>query len=164
MLVVSIRFYSHICSNEWDPCRSDAVIQLVEAWHPFLPEFIFENILEQLIMPKLQTAILSWSPKAAVGGQQQPQPLHAWLHPWLPILGHLLEPLYVIVRQKLAAVLQDWHPLDANGFAHVSPWRSVFSPKDMELFLVRNVVPKLTQMLDQEFKVNPRQQNLGTFR
>ena len=35
-----------------------------------------------------------------------PTPIHAWLHPWLPLLSVLLEPLYPKIRYKLAICLQ----------------------------------------------------------
>lgn len=154
-MLYHLNLVSFHSSNEWNPRQSDPVIHLLETWHPFLPEFIFENILEQLVSPKLHKAILEWNPKT------EKQLLHAWLHPWLPLMGHLLEPLYVIVRQKLATSLQDWHPTDPSGFAQVNAWHNVFSKKDMEVFLTRHIIPKLLYMLDNEFKVNPRKQDLG---
>ena len=43
--------------------------------------------------------------------------LHAWLHPWLELLGRQLEDLYPGIRFKLATALQSWHPSDGSALA-----------------------------------------------
>ncbi len=60
----------------------------------------------------------AWEPRS------ETVPLHAWLHPWLPLLGAQLEDLYPGVRFRLAAALQQWHPSDASALALLSPWHT----------------------------------------
>ena len=55
-------------------------------------------------------------------------PLHAWLHPWLPLLGPELEDLYPGIRFRLASALQQWHPSDSSALALLSPWHTVQPP------------------------------------
>ena len=61
----------------------------------------------------------AWEPRA------ETVPLHAWLHPWLPLLGPELEDLYPGIRFRLASALQQWHPSDASALALLSPWHTV---------------------------------------
>lgn len=65
---------------------------------------------------QLSRAVQSWEPV------QERVPLHAWLHPWLEMLGPQLEDLYPPIRFKLATALQAWHPSDASALALLSPW------------------------------------------
>ncbi len=60
----------------------------------------------------------AWEPRS------ETVPLHAWLHPWLPLLGGPLEDLYPGIRFRLAAALQQWHPSDASALALLSPWHT----------------------------------------
>lgn len=61
----------------------------------------------------------AWEPR------EERVPLHAWLHPWLEMLGPQLEDLYPTIRFKLASALQAWHPSDASALALLSPWHKV---------------------------------------
>ena len=55
-------------------------------------------------------------------------PLHAWLHPWLPMLPGPLADLYPGIRFKLAVALQQWHPSDGSAKELLSPWQTVLTP------------------------------------
>ena len=68
---------------------------------------------------QLSRAVQAWEPRS------ETVPLHAWLHPWLPLLGPELEDLYPGVRFRLASALQQWHPSDASALALLSPWHTV---------------------------------------
>ena len=46
-------------------------------------------------MPKLTAAVDTWDP------HRETVPIHAWLHPWLSLLGHRMEPLYPTIHYKL---------------------------------------------------------------
>ena len=61
----------------------------------------------------------AWEPR------EERIPLHAWLHPWLELLGRQLEDLYPTIRFKLASALQSWHPSDGSALALLSPWHTV---------------------------------------
>lgn len=75
----------------------------------------------QSAQPGVQVAraVEAWEPQA------ESVPLHAWLHPWLPYLGHRLESLYPTIRFRLATALQAWHPSDGSALALLSPWHRV---------------------------------------
>ena len=61
-----------------------SVIDLLELWMPLLPVWQMENILEQMIMPRLQHGVQNWDPTTDT------VPLHTWVHPWLPLMGQWL--------------------------------------------------------------------------
>ncbi|KAJ3085883.1 Tuftelin-interacting protein 11 [Quaeritorhiza haematococci] len=161
-------------NNEWNTRNPDPVIALLEIWcpskalsvktpsandhhHPVIPPWLYDNILTQLIVPKLTAEIEAWDPR------RDTIMIHTWLHPWLPILPEdLLEPLHAPLRHKLVLSLQDWHPSDSSAVAVLTPWKDVFTLRDLESVLARSVLPKLVTVFRLgEFTVNPRQQDLA---
>lgn len=70
---------------------------------------------------QLSRAVQAWEPRS------EQVALHAWLHPWLELLGPQLEDLYPTIRFKLATALQAWHASDASALALLSPWHTVHS-------------------------------------
>lgn len=73
-----------------------------------------------------------------------------------------LEPLYILIRQKLSNALTKWHPSDRSAKLILQPWVGVFNPSHMNVFLSKNIVPKLALCMH-EFTINPNQQQLGSF-
>lgn len=65
-----------------------------------------------------------------------------------------------MIRHKLSLALAAWHPSDRSAKYMLLPWNNVFSKGDMDSFLVRNILPKLGQILN-EFIINPQHQVLG---
>lgn len=142
--------------GQWQPRESDEMIELLTSWLPLLPVWIWNNILDQLLVPRLQREVDAWNPLTDT------VPIHAWLHPWLPLLGDRLEPLYAPIRHKLASALTGWHPSDPSAKLMLQPWATVFKPGVMDAFLVKNIVPKLALAL-QEYVINPLQQDLAAW-
>lgn len=142
--------------SNWNVKDSDPVIELLENWLPLLPKWILQNILDQLVLPKLQVAVGEWNPLTDV------VPIHSWLHPWLPLMGEKLEPIYAPIRQKISHALVNWHPSDSSAKTILMPWKRVFSQGTMEAFVIRNIVPKLAVCL-QELVINPYHQQLELF-
>ncbi|KAF9122781.1 hypothetical protein BGW39_009492 [Mortierella sp. 14UC] len=142
-------------NNAWDPRDFEPVIALLEAWAPpVLPLFMHDNIVTQLVLPKLHKEIEKWSPRESLM-------LHTWLHPWLPILGQsrMDQELFGDVRRKLSSALAAWQVLDPSAYTVLKPWRDVFEAADMELLLLKSVLPKLVEGLG-AFEVNPRDQKI----
>eukprot|EP00794_Sanderia_malayensis_P003562 gene3562-4067_t len=142
--------------SQWNPRDPDPLITLIDIWAPALPDWVTGNILDQLIMPKLQAEVDMWNPLLDT------MPIHSWTHPWLPLMGARLEPLYPPIRQKLSAALTSWHPSDPSAKLILQPWTRVFSKGTMEAFLLRAIYPKLLTCMD-NFTVNPHQQHLEPF-
>jgi tuftelin-interacting protein 11 len=133
-----------------------SVIDLLELWMPLLPMWQMENILEQMIMPRLQHGVQNWDPTTDT------VPLHTWVHPWLPLMEKKLELLYPTIRHKLAIALNSWHPSDLSAHKILEPWVQVFSKETMEAFVVRHILPKLGYCL-QTLAINPHHQDIGPF-
>jgi len=142
--------------NNWEARDYDPAIELINAWSEILPSPIQKNILEQMILPKLRQEVEHWNPR------EDRVPIHEWVHPWLPVLVGRMEPLLAPIRQKLAVVLQEWHPSDPSAHAILVPWKNVFDEKSMETLLLRCILPKLTVALRQ-CSINPYDQDLAPF-
>jgi tuftelin-interacting protein 11 len=143
--------------NDWNPRDYSVGIDLLEAWRPLLPEWVIENIQTQLVLPRLTSAVDAWDPRGDA------VPVHAWLHPWLPVLGDSLNALYGPIRFKLAICLQGWHPSDGSAKGIIEPWKAVWSAEGLASFLQRSIEPKLAVLL-RELVINPTQQEIAPFR
>jgi tuftelin-interacting protein 11 len=152
LFYIELIFY--FCSSEWNPREPDQLIDLIERWVPYLPEWIIDNILDQLIYPILYREVDQWNPLT------DSIPIHSWLHPWLPLMKDRLEPLYQPIRTKLAQALQNWQPSDSSAKAVLLPWQKVFKQGTWDAFMNKYIVPKLVSTM-QQFVIDPRQQILG---
>ncbi|KAF9938789.1 hypothetical protein BGZ65_012220 [Modicella reniformis] len=87
--------------------------------------------------------------------------LHTWIHPWLPVLeeSRLDQELYGDIRRKLALGLAAWNVLDPSALRVLEPWKGVFSAADMEMLILKSVLPRLVEGL-QLFEINPRNQKI----
>jgi len=94
------------CSNEWSPLDPNPALRLYEAWSNFLPPFIRDNIIDQLIIPKVQKATAEWQPQA--GGPA----LRAIVFPWLPHVGLRIEEFLGDAKRKVKSILRNWMASD----------------------------------------------------
>ena len=141
-------------NNEWDPCTPQPSVKLYEAWSNFLPPFIRDNFLDQLILPKVSKAVADWSLR------RSNVPLKTLVFPWLPHVGLRMEEFLGDARRKLKSVLRGWDI--ADGVPHdLAAWREVFSVGDWDTIMLKYIVPKLGSTLREEFRVNPRSQDMA---
>ncbi|KAM0911976.1 hypothetical protein ACQ4PT_013148 [Festuca glaucescens] len=135
-------------TNSWDARDPEPMLCFLESWKELLPPAVLESTLEDVIMPKLSAAIDSWD--------RENVPIHAWVHPWLPILGRTrTETLCHSVQYKLSTgILRSWQSHDASAYAALSPWKGVFDPASWEAMITRYIVPKLKLSL-QELPISP---------
>ncbi|KAI0983954.1 hypothetical protein GJ496_003355 [Pomphorhynchus laevis] len=139
----------------WNPRRPDSAINFIESWRRHLPDWLLHNYKVQLIIPKLQYELDSWNPLSDT------VPVHAWIHPWLPVLdSDVFETLLIIIRQKLAVALQKWHPSDTSAMLILRPWQDVFSSGVWHAFMCESIVPKLESAMC-AFVINPSNQDIS---
>ncbi|XP_067329687.1 tuftelin-interacting protein 11 [Anolis sagrei] len=142
--------------SQWQARDCIPMVDFLDCWEPIIPVWIMDNILDQLIFPKLQKEVEGWNPLTDT------VPIHAWVHPWLPLMRSRLEPLYAPIRSKLSSALQKWHPSDASAKLILQPWKDVFTPGSWEAFMLKNILPKLGMCLN-ELVINPHQQHMDAF-
>jgi len=157
--------YHRILWDAWMPCvriaihawtvkNSEPLLDFLQVWESLVPRWILENILQQMIMPRIQEAVEEWNPLTDT------VPIHTWTQPWIPLLGKRLQTsVYPVIRQKLSSALTGWHPSDTSARLMLQPWVGVFTRQELDSFLVNNINPKLALVL-QEFAINPHQQVL----
>ncbi|KAN0065212.1 hypothetical protein ACQY0O_001709 [Thecaphora frezii] len=142
-------------NNEWKVDRASTAVQLVERWKPVLPRFILDNIVGQLVLPKLQAAVHEWEPKRSKVG------LDHILFPWLPLLGSRLDETLSDAKRRIRSRLKLWTPREGVP-RELAAWRDVYAAHDFESLLLSTVVPKLSSWLRKELQIDPASQDLTT--
>lgn len=129
------------------------VISFLESWRYLLPMWLMDNLLEQVVIPRLTEEVNNWDPLT------DPVPVHSWIHPWLLLMdGHSLEPLYQAIREKLGRALSLWYPSDMSARIILQPWKNVMTSWSLDDFLSVHIVPKLEQVL-RSLQITMGQQN-----
>jgi len=136
----------------WSPLDNGPIMMnLIKVWLEILPHWIFENLLDQILIPRIKLDVELWNPIT------DHVPIDSWLLPWRSLMGDRLLSVYPIIRQKLAKGLHNWIPGDRSAFESIRPWKDVFSAGTMSAFLGMNIVPKLERAL-QSIDINTTEQ------
>lgn len=145
----------HLYSNEWSVRDAQSLMAILKAWKDVAPDFVLDNVLYQLVLPKIEREVNAWNPRV------DREPIHSWLFPWLSHLYDDIRLLFPAIRHKMGKALEDWDPLaDSSALAVLAPWHDVFERSDYDALLLKSVVPKLSLML-RSFEINPADQKLG---
>ncbi|CAF0769075.1 unnamed protein product [Didymodactylos carnosus] len=139
------------CILNWNPRESDKLIEFLEHWLPCIPLWILDNILDQLIIPRLEREIDLWN------SLTDSISIHSWIHPWLPLMKERLELLYLPIQTKLGYALKHWQPSDSSAKEILLPWKNVFKQKMWDAFMNKYIIPKLIITM-QQFVIDPKQQ------
>ncbi len=153
-------------TNDWDVYQaSDALIDLLKAWEPVLPPFIWTNVIDQLIAKRLTDAVAAWKPRnAQKSHRNSSRPPHVWLFPWLPYLDEQhTDPknstgLLSEVKRKFKSVLSTWN-LSSSVPVGLQEWRTVLKSELSSIF-VRHLLPRLALHLSTNLVIDPRDQDL----
>lgn len=145
--------------NTWSPTDAGPLVDLFVAWRPLLPQFLQDNIFDQLVLPKVSAAIADWDPRSTSTGS-----LHGIVFPWLEHAGReRMEDILDQSKRRVRGWLGSWRAKDGvpKGLA---VWRDVFSKKDWDSLMLKTAVPTLGAYLRDHFKVDPRDQDLAPLR
>lgn len=151
--------------NDWDVHDPNSLIGLIESWKSVLPPFILANIVDQLIVQRLATAVADWKPRSSHKRNRHSQPPHVWLFPWLQYLDeHHTDPksssgLLADVKRKFRVLLDTWD-LSAGILPGLQNWREVLR-SELDHVLIRHLLPRLAMHLQDNFDVDPQDQDLA---
>ena len=144
-------------ASDWNPRSHAPMAALLDTWSALLPDWMLDNVLEQIILNRLTQAVNEWDPLTDI------YPIHTWILPWASILGTKMETnVYKTICEKLSKALRAWNPEDRSARAMIQPWKNVFREEDLQMFLHKNIVPKLEHRMT-ELVLNPIQQDLEIF-
>jgi tuftelin-interacting protein 11 len=144
-------------SADWNPRNHAPMAALLDSWSALLPEWMLDNVLEQIVLQKLTAAVGEWDPLTDI------VPIHSWILPWSSILGTKMESnVYKTICEKLSKALRAWGPEDRSARAMIQPWKNTFRDEDLAMFLHKNIVPKLEHRMS-EIIFNPVHQDLEIF-
>ena len=141
-------------NNEWDPLHPHAAIHLIESWESILPTFIRDNILDQLVIPKVKKAVDEWDTRRSSTS------LYKIVWPWFPILGERMADLLDLAKRRIRSMLRHWVVKD--GPPHeLGRWKKdIYSSSEWDKLILQYVLPKLGVCLREDFKINPANQNM----
>ena len=105
-------------SNEWSPKDPLPAVKLYEAWSDILPPFIRDNVLDQLVLPKVSSTISAWNPKTSDVS------LRSIVFPWLPHVGLRMEQFVDDARRKMRSLMRSWVASDGVP-EELMPWKEV---------------------------------------
>ncbi|EPQ56579.1 TFP11-domain-containing protein [Gloeophyllum trabeum ATCC 11539] len=142
-----------VINNDWDPRQPQQAVKLYEAWSIFLPPFIRDNFFDQLILPKVRKAVADWNPR------KDTVPLQTLVFLWLPHIGLRIEEVLGDAKRKLKSSLRSWSPRDGVP-EDLLVWKNVFGADEWDNMMLKYIVPKLGALLRDEFKIDPRNQNM----
>ncbi|EPS42745.1 hypothetical protein H072_3280 [Dactylellina haptotyla CBS 200.50] len=153
-------------NNSWNVHDPTPVLTILETWSGVLPPFITANILNQLVLPKLKTAVGEWNPRVSSSSSSSSSskrktapPPHVWVFPWLPHLSAHMDDLVREVKRKFRVILDKWD-LYKGAVDGLEAWKEVFGPGELEKMLISHLLPRLADLLRRKFEVNPADQDV----
>jgi tuftelin-interacting protein 11 len=149
-------------TNSWDVHDPAPLQALLEIWEGLLPDSIRSQILNQLIVRKLDDAVAEWNPKR----KRHVSLPHLWLFPWLQYLeAHHSDPksstgLVSDVKRKFRQLIDAWD-FRRGVVPGLEQWRSVLRAGYSDHWtplIVNHVLPNLARFLRMNFQVAPQDQ------
>ncbi|KAL3479125.1 GC-rich sequence DNA-binding factor-like protein-domain-containing protein [Aspergillus californicus] len=153
--------------NDWDVFDPSPATTLIVSWKELLPSFVYANILDQLVVPKLTGALKSWKPsKRSTSSSQQNSRVPWWLFTWLQYLDERhtnpkqATGLLSDAKRKFRRVLDGWD-LGATTRG-LDIWQDALA-SEFDICLRNHLLPRLAAHLRNDFDVNPQDQDLTPF-
>lgn len=153
--------------NDWDVFDPGPATMLVVSWKEALPSFVYANILDQVIVPKLSGGLKAWKPRSS--GRRHLSSHHGskfpwWLFSWLQYLDERhtnpKQPTGLMsdTKRKFRVVLDTWD-LRKGVIGGVELWRAALG-SEFDICLRNHLLPRLGRHLREDFEVNPQDQDL----
>lgn len=151
--------------RKWDVYDPMALQNLLEAWEGLLPSFLRYQIVNKVVVRKLNSAVTSWNPKHKKAHKLP----HLWLFPWLQYLPvYHADPqntngLVSNIKRKFRQLVDSWD-FHKGVVPGLHQWRDVLhasSKNDQWTPLIMNhVLPSMSRFLKNEnnFMINPNDQ------
>jgi len=163
--------------NLWSPYQSEQMIAMYTSWKSMLPQFVHDNFLDQLIVPKLLTWIGNWDFREQSEGFESSRPnskrvsLHLFVFPWLELVGpYRSELILAEVKLKLLAWLKAWKYTSVESdeenlmIQDLLVWKKdVLKRRDWDKMMLKTVAPHLASYLRGNLTINPKNQILRPF-
>lgn len=144
-------------NNDWSPSEPHEAVDLMDKWAPVWPQFVRDNVMEQLVVPRVLRFIEKYKDKPPRGKKTMLPQLHVVVFPWIP-LDHT-RTLLSGARQVLYALLRSWRP-PAPLIDGIREWRLVFKKKEWARMLHNTVGATLRRALKTELRIDPSQQDM----
>ncbi|KAL1985886.1 hypothetical protein VTN96DRAFT_7264 [Rasamsonia emersonii] len=153
--------------NDWDVYDPSPATALVVAWKDVVPPFVYANVLDQVVVPKLSSAIKEWKPRSSrrhPDSSKHSSRFPWWLFTWLQYLDERhTDPKHATgllsdVKRKFRVVLDTWD-LRKGLVGGIDLWKEALG-SEFDVALRNHLLPRLARHLREEFEINPQDQDL----
>lgn len=130
--------------NLWQVHQPQVAVILFKSIKEVVPPHTYENLLAELVVPKLRQATVEWTPNGKA-------PTMLFLLPWISILQEHLAPIYPIVRRQISRSLVRWRVNDPFAIHLIAPWSKILPPEEINSLYFKTVCPRLESALEKVF-------------
>jgi tuftelin-interacting protein 11 len=93
-------------SNDWNVLDPRPAVKLLESWSPLLPRFMRDNVLNQLILPKISSQVGEWNPRRQRPGSEYS--LASIVFPWLSVLQDRFDGVLDEAKVRIGETMKRW--------------------------------------------------------
>lgn len=153
--------------NDWDVHDPGPATALIEAWKDIIPKFVYASVIDQVVVPKLTTALQEWKPRSSRKPNSASHQFPWWMFDWLRYLDERhTDPkaptgLLSDAKRKFRKVLDNWD-IRRGILGGIELWRDVLD-SEFHAALRTRLLPRLAKHLREEFEINPQDQQLDPF-
>jgi tuftelin-interacting protein 11 len=95
-----------VYSNDWSVLDPQPAVRFLEAWTPILPRFMRDNVLNQLILPKISSQVGDWNPRRQKLGSEYS--LASVVFPWLSLLQDRFDGVLDEAKIRISETMKRW--------------------------------------------------------
>lgn len=138
--------------EHWKYTKPASAILFIETWSSLLPKFILDDLLNTIVNTGLKPPIRRWKPASMSSSHSSvpTPPLHSWLFPWLPYIREYIPDICFEVKSRFGHLLRVWRVSDQAPLEGILEWKEIFGETEMEVLLVKNLLPRLSHLLRRE--------------